>query len=100
MGQVGKRLLERAGGAALSRVQRSLAKKTPVEIDRYGVKLGRWFYRVAKRRRERAVKNLALAFPAMPSNQRRLLALRVFEHFGRVSADFLASHGRTIQQIE
>ena len=100
MGSVSKRLLENVGGAALTRLQSSLVKKPPNKVERIGERLGRLFFRLGTRRRERAIANLSIGFPDMSSADRSKLALQVFEHFGRTSADFLASKGRTKQDIE
>lgn len=100
MSSAKKRIVEKVGGAALLRLQHSLAKKAPSKVERIGESLGRLFFRVGKRRRERALANLHLAFPEMSLSDREALAKRVFEHFGRTSADFLASKGRTKAEIE
>jgi len=100
MGSLGKRLLENAGGAALLRLQRSLSKKPDSKIERIGERLGRLLFRTAKRRRARAISNLELAFPELSLEERTDLARRVFVHFGRASADFLASKGRTLHSME
>ncbi|MCW5936978.1 MAG: lysophospholipid acyltransferase family protein [Fimbriimonadaceae bacterium] len=89
-----KRLRRRAVGVvasgSLSTLQRWLAGKPPEKVDEIGARFGRLIHRVVKKRRERALSNLELVFPEMPVSEREALALRVFEHFGRVSAEFLA----------
>lgn len=100
MSSLGKRLLENVGGAALLRLQRSLAQKPPAKVERFGERLGLAFFRLGKRRRERAVANLGLAFPELSLSERTELARKVFIHFGRVSADFLGSKGRTREILE
>jgi len=100
MGSVSKRLLASAGGAALTRLQSSLVKKSPDKVEQIGERLGRLFFRLGTRRRERAIANLSFGFPDMTLEDRTRMALRVFEHFGRTSADFLASKGRSKEDIE
>lgn len=84
----------------LLRIQKRLARKSQVEVEQFGAKLGRILFRVAKKRRARAISNLTIAFPELSDEERDNLALKVFEHFGRSSADFLASKGRTFADLE
>ncbi len=100
MKKLGKRLLENAGGVVLERLQRSLGRKSPAGVESFGRRIGRLFYSVGKKRRNRAMDNLALAFPEMTVEERKVLTRRVFEHFGLVAADFLASKRRTLADLE
>lgn len=100
MASAGKRFVEAAGGRVLLRLQRSLGNKSDARVRRFGERIGLLFWRVAKKRRQRAVDNLGLAFPEMSLEEREALAKRVFLHFGRTSADFFASRGRTLAQLE
>lgn len=100
MGSVNKRLLEKAGGKALVRFQHYLSKKTPEQIEAIGERLGRAFFRLSKKRRERAISNLAFPYPDMPYEARMRIARDVFAHFGRCTTDFLTSGGQTLQSFE
>lgn len=84
----------------LLRIQKRLARKSQVEVEEFGAKLGRVLFRVAKKRRARAIDNLTIAFPELDDDERSRLALKVFEHFGRSSADFLASRERSFADLE
>lgn len=57
-------------------------------------------FRVSRKHRQRALSNLELAFPDWSEAERRRVALAVFEHFGRVTAEFLVSGRRGIEHIE
>jgi KDO2-lipid IV(A) lauroyltransferase len=57
---------------------------------RLGARLGRLAYRVAKRQRLRAHRNLCLAYgDELSASERDALVRRVFEHFGKILVDFL-----------
>ena len=95
-----KRNIEGAAGAAALRFGiRLVSKKTPEEAEKFGIRLGRVLYAVAKKRRQTCLSNLQLAFPEMPEPERVDLARRVFEHYGIVTADFLRAEKRTDQEI-
>lgn len=100
MGSFGKKALEKAGGSVLRRLEASLSRKSPEKIEAFGERLGRLLFRMGKRRRLTAVHNLSFGFPEMSDSDRLTLAKRVFEHFGRTSADFLTSRGRDLQRLE
>lgn len=70
------------------------------EVHRRGAKLGRVAGLVSRGRNDVAVANLGLAFPTMPEAERRAMTRQVWEHFGAVTADFLASRGRTLPELE
>ncbi|MBS1724975.1 MAG: lysophospholipid acyltransferase family protein [Armatimonadetes bacterium] len=99
MGSFGKQALKTAGGTVLRRLEASLSRKPPAKVEAFGEGLGRLLFRVGKKRRLRAVSNLGLAFPSMPEPDRLALAKRVFEHFGRTSADFLTSRNRDLPAL-
>lgn len=100
MSSATKKLLDGVGGRAMAAFQRSLERKTPEQIERTGVKLGRLFYTLGKKRRHRAISNLELAMPQLSEADRHLIAKRVFEHFGRTTTDFLASRNRTQEELQ
>lgn len=94
-----KELESRLGLFAFTRAQRYLGKRGVERVERIGERMGRLLFRLAAKRRKRAESNLALAFPELSSDQRQRLALANFEHFGRVTADFLASRRRTREEL-
>ena len=76
-----------------------MERKSPTAAEKFGERLGRLFFRISKKHRERALANLRLAFPDMEEKERAALARQVFEHFGRVATDFLRSARRTDQEV-
>lgn len=100
MKRVGKRVLESAGGRVLLRIQSRLSRKTQTQVEEFGARLGRIMFKVAGKRRDRALSNLAIAFPELSDGDRLQLARRVFEHFGRSSADFLASGDKGPSELD
>jgi KDO2-lipid IV(A) lauroyltransferase len=68
--------------------------------ERIGERIGRWLYRCSPKHRKRALSNLALAFPESSEEERSNLALRTFEHFGRIAADFLWTERRTSEVLK
>ncbi len=93
-------LESRLGAFALTRAQRWLVRKSSDQAERIGERLGRLIWRASKKHRRRALANLALAFPKMGAPERERLARKVFEHFGRVTADFLTSPRRSKEDLE
>lgn len=90
----------RLGAFAFTKAQQYLLNRKPERAEIIGEKLGRAIYRASKKHRYRALSNLELAFPDMSAPDRERLARQVFEHFGRVTADFLVSAKRTREQLE
>lgn len=84
----------------VARLETKLQRSSDAQIEATGAKWGRALYRFVAKRRNTALGNLALAFPELPEAERADLALRSFEHFGIVSADFLAGRGRTRDTLE
>src|SRR5664279_3514835 len=66
----------------------ALAKMTPEAAETSGSALGRLYLRLDGRRR-----NLARAFPDLPSAGIDALTVRVFEHFGGLAAELLHAMG-------
>jgi KDO2-lipid IV(A) lauroyltransferase len=95
-----KRLQGRAAAWLLRRIQRSLRSRPYLEALKRGESLGRLIWRVAKRRRETGEQNLLMAFPTMGADEAGAVCKRVFENFGRSSADFLIGLDRTKAEIE
>lgn len=90
----------RLGAFAFSSAQRWLLRKHPERAERIGERCGRALYRASKKHRHRALENLAMALPELGAAQREALARQVFEHFGRVAADFLVGERRTRAELE
>lgn len=89
------RALGRMGGYLLPRLQSMFAHMKPERVERIGLWLGSLHYRMDAKHRERALSNLAMAFPELGPEQVTELAKRVFGHFGRSMADFLIASRRT-----
>lgn len=94
-----RRFASAAGAFALRRLQASLERKSPDEAEAAGRKWGRWIHRIAGRRRERCLANLEMIFPEMDKTTREDLCIKVFEHYGMVTADFLRARLRTREDI-
>lgn len=88
----------RLGSWAFVRAQRWCVARSEDQAARAGALVGRLAFRLSKKHRERALSNLALAFPELSEDERRSLALRVFEHFGRNAADFLRGELRSDEE--
>ncbi len=95
-----KELEGKLGALALSGAQRYLVRKPIIRAERFGEALGRGLYRLSRKHRERALRNLELAFPAMSPAERIALSKLVFEHFGRIAADFMASGQLTKEELD
>jgi KDO2-lipid IV(A) lauroyltransferase len=95
-----KRAGIKAGGIAFRMAKGFLGKRDPLKAERVGRKLGRLAYRFAGKHRNRALLNLKLVFPDMREAERTALAIRCFEHFGMLAADFLRAEHRTMGEVE
>lgn len=84
---------------AFRKAQAWLAKKPPLEREKAGEKLGRMLFRASKKHRERAYRNFKLVFPEKTEAEMQTLAQRVFEHYGRTTADFLTSGTRDKETV-
>ena len=84
----------------LRMAKRWVGRKGPGEAEATGKKLGAWVYKVSKKRRERCLANLQLAFPELSDSERDGLCQRVFEHYGIVTADFLNADRRTLEDVK
>lgn len=80
-----QRTLARILPALLARVER-MPRPRALAL---GARLGRLAYRLAGRTRATTLSNLRLAFPELDASAREALARRCFEHWGKVSMDFL-----------
>lgn len=76
-----------------------MATRSSDAARRAGERFGRLFFRVARKRRERALANLRLAMPELDEAERARIALGSFEHFGRMTVDFLRSGRRTNEEL-
>jgi KDO2-lipid IV(A) lauroyltransferase len=92
-------LVSRIGGYAFSKFQPAFQKRDVVGAERLGEKLAVLWYRVDKKHRERAMKNILLAFPDKSEEEGRALALETFRHFGRSMGDFLRSPARSNEEV-
>jgi len=90
----------RAGAIVFAYLERKYERKTALQAEEAGARLGRIGYRLFGKNRRRAISNLELAFPEMCAKERERIALGVFEHFGRVAGDFLRSMVRTNEEVQ
>ncbi|MBI5706099.1 MAG: lysophospholipid acyltransferase family protein [Armatimonadetes bacterium] len=74
-------------------------RKTVEQAERTGARLGMVFFWLSAKHRTCAMKNLELVFPEMSFPDRKALAKRVFQHFGRVALDFVRTEARTLEEV-
>lgn len=79
--------------------QRLVANKPPEKTEKLGSGLAGLWWRVSRRRKATAIKNLKMAFPQWPEEKYSQVARGVFDHFGRVAADFLAAPSRSLEEL-
>lgn len=94
-----RRLERRAGSIAFKYLVSRFSKKSPLDAEESGRRLGRLVYGLSKKRREIVDSNLLLAFPEKSDEQRQSIAQRTFEHFGIVMADFARTPGKTKDEL-
>jgi Kdo2-lipid IVA lauroyltransferase/acyltransferase len=94
-----KKIERRAGYIAFSVFEKAFLKKTPEDAERAGEKLGALVFRISKKRRTTALRNLALAMPELSEDRRIELAKQCFLHFGRIFADFLRASAKTNAEV-
>ncbi len=99
MGKKLKLLLDKAGPHALDLIQRGFLTPDVEVAERRGAALGRLLYRIDKKHRNRTLSNLELAFPEWTAEERLKVSTKVFEHFGRITGDFLRSPIRTNEEV-
>ncbi|MFN3729918.1 MAG: lysophospholipid acyltransferase family protein [Fimbriimonadaceae bacterium] len=92
-----KKLGQRLGTWAFVGAQQAVLRMTDERAERFGAGLGRLLMRFSRKHRERALSNLALAFPEWDLGTRETTARRCFEHFGIVAADFVRAPLRTVE---
>jgi len=88
------------GAVAFRLAKRFVGKRDPLKAERIGAKLGRIGFKYATKHRTRALKNLALCYPELSESERHAMAIRCFEHFGMLAADFLRTEHRTMEEVE
>lgn len=69
------------------------------KAERWGERLGRLAFRLSRKYRERTLSNLDLAFPEKSPAERRDIAIRMFEHFGRGALEFFRADQRTDESV-
>jgi len=90
-----RRIVGRIGAWLFKSAKWFVLRRDIEGAERIGASLGRLLFRLSPKHRKRALSNLALAYPEISKSERRALAVKVFEHFGRIAADFLWSEKRT-----
>lgn len=94
-----KEIEGKLGLKAFELAQGYFSKKTPQGIEEAGEKLGGLLFKTLKKRRERALSNLAMAMPELSVSERESLCREVFRHYGRVTADFLTWGERSNDEL-
>jgi len=91
--------LDRASTAAFGFGQRVFLSGGIERAERRGEKLAMVLYRLDKKHRRRTQANLQMAFPEWNEQKVHDTALEVYRHFGRVTADFLRTPLRTVEEV-
>ena len=99
MNEFGKRLFARSSYRIYRAAERWLGHPDIAVAEERGRRLGDFWYRVDRPRRDRAYANLELAFPEWPEAERRDAVRDVFRHFGYVAADFMRTPHRTNEEL-
>jgi len=94
-----RELKGRAGAYAVHRIRKWLSRKDMLQSERFGERLGRLVFRLAKSRRKLTLANLEMAFPEKTSEERLVIAKGVFEHFGRLLCDFVRTDQRPKDEV-
>lgn len=94
-----KELEGRAGAFAARRIQRWLSRKSTLQAERFGERLGRVVFFFFRSRRKRTLSNLEMAFPEKSPQERHAIAKGVFMHFGRIACDFARTDARSKEEV-
>ena len=94
-----KSLISKFGAFAFRRFQPLFQRRDVEGAERLGEKLAGWWFRLDRKHRERAIKNVQLAFPEKSESEALALARESFRHYGRVMGDFLRSPARTDEEV-
>ena len=89
MSRPATRLWQRFLAAALPQVTARIERMPREKALARGAALGRLGYRWARKPRDAARRNLALVFPELSAAEREALIKKNFEHWGKVTMDFL-----------
>lgn len=92
-----KSVVGKAGTAGLKALRWHFSRGTAERSEKRGEALGRLAWRLDKRRRQTAMQNLELAMPELAEKEE--IVRRVFEGFGRTTADFLRQENRNLARI-
>ncbi|MES1227872.1 MAG: lysophospholipid acyltransferase family protein [Armatimonadota bacterium] len=95
-----RQVVDRGSYVLLSGLMGRLEGRPEAVVHARGARIGRIGALFSPGRTAVAVENLGRAFPEMPLAERKALAVKVWEHFGSVAADFLSSRGRSLVQLE
>lgn len=79
--------------------ERSFLKRDPFSAERLGARFGNLAYKLDKKHRQRTLSNLEMAMPELSQERREEIALGVFRHFGRITADFMRAEVRTEKDL-
>ncbi len=90
--------------AIVVRMVRHLQKKPIEEAEEYGAKFGRFVMKIDSKHRNRTISNLKMIFPEWSDEKILKVTQQVFEHFGRIGADFthipLRSHEKVLSSSQ
>lgn len=90
---------DRIVGWAFDATLRRFARRDAAAAERSGERLGLLAYRLDKKHRTRAEKNLRLAFPERSEAWALETARESFLHFGRLASDLMRAPGRSNAEV-
>lgn len=95
----GKQMLDRTGLIAFNAVQRAMEKRSVMDAERLGERLGNVLRALDSKHRNRSMSNLKMAFPDWSDRQILWTSKEMYRHFGRITADFLRMKQMSPQEV-
>lgn len=99
MASKSKQIEQTLGRWAFSWGQNAFTKRSTVQAEQLGIKLGNLGYRVLKRHRTKGILSLEVAYPELSLAERDAILRQSFQHFGIVAGDFLRALERSDEEI-
>ena len=94
-----KKLEGALGTGVIVGSQKMFRMMSATRAEKVGAFLFKTVGRFLKKRRQRILDNLEIAFPEWSQAERERVMWANFEHFGRTMADFFRNHDRTLEEI-
>jgi KDO2-lipid IV(A) lauroyltransferase len=94
-----KLFLDRMGARVFDSLQARVRRVDQIRAEKMGARLASLVYRLDKKHRQRTRANLRMAFPGWSEQEVVDASREVWQHYGRVTADFLRSPDRSHQDV-